>query len=49
MDAHWQATCEAGVDPGEVLEKEGVRTFADSFDELVEVMQVKSRRVVRQG
>jgi len=38
---------QAGVDHGEVLER--VRTFADSLDELVEVMQGKSRRAVRQG
>lgn len=40
---------EAGVDyeeVTEVLEKEGVRKFADSFDELIEVIEAKSRRVV---
>ena len=43
---------EAGVDYEEVtetLEKEGVQKFADSFDELLEVIQSKSRQVVRQG
>ena len=43
---------EAGVDyeeVTEVLEKEGVQKFADSFDELLEVIQSKSRQVVRQG
>ncbi|HZC18379.1 MAG TPA: transaldolase, partial [Rubrobacteraceae bacterium] len=40
---------EAGVDyeeVTEVLEKEGVRKFADSFDELIGVIEAKSRRVV---
>jgi transaldolase len=43
---------EAGVDyedVTEVLEKEGVQKFADSFDELLEVIQSKSRQVVRQS
>ena len=43
---------EAGVDYEEVteaLEKEGVEKFADSFDELLEVIQSKSRQVVRQS
>ncbi len=43
---------EAGVyyeEVTEVLEKEGVQKFADSFDELIEVIQNKSRQVVRQG
>ena len=42
---------EAGVDyeeVTEVLEKEGVEKFADSFDELLEVIRNKSRQVVRQ-
>lgn len=43
---------EAGVDyedVTEVLEKEGVRKFADSFDELLEGIQNKSRQVVSQS
>jgi transaldolase len=43
---------EAGVDyedVTEVLEKEGVQKFADSFDELLEVIQSKTRQVVRQS
>jgi transaldolase len=43
---------EASVDYEEVteaLEKEGVEKFADSFDELLEVIQSKSRQVVRQS
>ncbi len=43
---------EAGVDyeeVTEVIEKEGVAKFADSFDELLEVIQSKSRQVVRQS
>jgi transaldolase len=43
---------EAGVDYGdvtEVLEKEGVQKFADSFDELLEGIKDKSRQVVRQS
>src|SRR5215210_3308886 len=43
---------EVGVDyedVTEVLEKEGVQKFADSFDELLEVIQSKSRQVVRQS
>jgi transaldolase len=42
---------EAGVDyeeVTEVLEKEGVEKFADSFEELLEVIRNKSRQVVRQ-
>lgn len=41
----------AGIDYDditEVLEKEGVEKFADSFDGLIEVIKDKSRRVVRQ-
>ena len=40
-----------GVDYEEItetLEKEGVQLFADSFDELLEVIRNKSRQVVRQ-
>ncbi|HZC18383.1 MAG TPA: transaldolase, partial [Rubrobacteraceae bacterium] len=40
---------EAGVDyedVTEVLEKEGVQKFADSFDELLEGIRDKSRQVV---
>jgi transaldolase len=43
---------EAGVDyesVTEVLEKEGVAKFADSFDELLEGIKDKSRQVVRQS
>src|SRR4051812_33704004 len=43
---------EVGVDyeeVTEVLEKEGVQKFADSFNELLEVIQSKSRQVVRQS
>ena len=43
---------EAGVDyqdVTEILEKEGVQKFADSFDELLEVIQSKGRQVVRQS
>jgi transaldolase len=43
---------EIGVDYEEItetLEKEGVQLFADSFDELLEVIQSKSRQVVRQS
>ena len=43
---------EVGVDyesVTEVLEKEGVQKFADSFDELLEVIENKSRQVVRQS
>jgi transaldolase len=43
---------EAGVDyeeVTEVLEKEGVEKFADSFDELLEVIESKSRQVVQQS
>jgi transaldolase len=43
---------EAGVDyedVTEVLEKEGVQKFADSFDELLEGIKDKSRQVVRQS
>ena len=43
---------EVGVDYEEItetLEKEGVQLFADSFDELLEVIQSKSRQVVRQA
>jgi transaldolase len=42
---------EVGVDYEEItetLEKEGVQLFADSFDELLEVIRNKSRQVVRQ-
>ena len=41
---------EAGVDyegVTEVLEKEGVQKFADSFDELLEGIKDKSRQLVR--
>ena len=43
---------EAGVDyedVTEVLEKEGVQKFADSFDELLEVIENKSHQLVRQS
>ena len=43
---------EAGVDYQsvvEVLEKEGVQKFADSFDELLEVIENKSREVKSQS
>jgi len=43
---------EAGVDyedVTEVLEKEGVQKFADSFDELLEVIKNKGRQIVHQG
>ncbi len=43
---------EAGVDYGsvvEVLEQEGVQKFADSFDELLEVIGNKSRQVKSQS
>jgi transaldolase len=43
---------EVGVDYEEIteiLEKEGVQQFADSFDELLEVIRNKSRQVVRQS
>jgi len=43
---------EAGVDYDDVtetLEKEGVQKFSDSFDELLEVIREKSRRLVRQS
>ena len=43
---------EAGVDyqeVTEVLEREGVQKFADSFDDLLEVIESKSHQVIRQG
>ena len=43
---------DAGVDYEDVvrtLEKEGVQKFADSFDELMQVITEKTRQVVRQG
>jgi len=43
---------EAGVDYDDltrVLEEEGVRKFADSFQELLREIEQKGRRLVRQG
>ncbi|MGH3144356.1 MAG: hypothetical protein ACRDTR_00980 [Rubrobacter sp.] len=46
-----QDPSEAGVDYEsvvEVLEKEGVRKFSDSFDELLEEIRSKGRHLARQ-
>ena len=42
---------EAGVDYGDVtetLEQEGVAKFMDSFEEMLEVINEKSRKLVKQ-